>query len=172
MSLEANEKPCPECGAAMRIKHVGQDSFWACSAYPKCQHTQPLHDSQLEPQSLGVECPQCGGELLLKQGRYGFFVGCANFPDCHFVAEADSPEQTEVDCPECESGRLVERTSKYGKRFYACNQYPSCQFAVNYPPLAKVCPACDYPVMMKKQQQGRAQLVCARKSCGHKLEDV
>ncbi|MEO0533785.1 MAG: DUF2726 domain-containing protein [Cyanobacteria bacterium P01_A01_bin.123] len=45
--LAANEKICPQCGSPMvaRVAQRGSNagkSFWGCSAYPKCKHTEAV----------------------------------------------------------------------------------------------------------------------------------
>ena len=39
-SLFGGEKPCPKCGAAMRLKRGKYGMFLGCSAYPKCTYTE------------------------------------------------------------------------------------------------------------------------------------
>lgn len=170
---------CPECGEELLVKHKGANSFLACSGYPKCQFTQGLREqSEIEPENLGVDCPQCGEQLQLKSGRYGLFVGCSSYPHCDFVMEPDSDADSgsHVACPEClaegRDGVLVQKTSRNGRSFYACNHYPHCHYSVNLPPIASVCPTCDFPLLLKKKQRGMERHVCARKSCDYKSEPL
>jgi len=93
-------------------------------------------DNFIEPQSLGVPCPECGHDLQLKKGRYGLFVGCSAYPDCDYMTAADFDPGTGVACPQCNRGKLVQKTSRYGSSFYACDQYPETKFAVHLPPVA------------------------------------
>ena len=79
-------------------------------------------------------CPECGSQLLIRNGRFGEFIACSNFPKCHYTAKKEIPEPpvyTEVKCPNCEHGMIVERISKRGRskgqKFYACDQYPTCK---------------------------------------------
>ena len=80
------------------------------------------------------ECPECGSQLLIRNGRFGEFIACSNFPKCHYTAKKEIPEPpvyTEIKCPNCEKGMIVERISKRGRskgqKFYACDQYPTCK---------------------------------------------
>ncbi len=64
------------------------------------------------------------------------FVGCSNYPACHHIESINQPEpekqsQEHHACPECGKGHLVERKTRFGKTFYACDNYPKCKFAVN-----------------------------------------
>ena len=79
-------------------------------------------------------CPDCGNLLLIRNGRFGEFIACSNFPKCHYTAKKEIPEPpvyTDVKCPNCETGMIVERISKRGRskgqKFYACDQYPICK---------------------------------------------
>lgn len=79
-------------------------------------------------------CPECGNQLLIRNGRFGEFIACSNFPKCHYTAKKEIPEPpvyTDVKCPNCEHGMIVERISKRGRskgqKFYACDQYPTCK---------------------------------------------
>ncbi|RUO66394.1 putative DNA topoisomerase [Pseudidiomarina planktonica] len=128
------------------------------------------NDAFIEPQPLGVPCPQCGQELLLKKGRYGLFVGCGAYPDCEYMTSADFDPGTDVPCPECKNGTLVQKTSRFGNSFYACDAYPKCKFSVNLPPVAQACPSCDYAILLRKKSAAGERLVCARKECGYKSD--
>ncbi|RUO81045.1 hypothetical protein CWI84_02740 [Idiomarina tyrosinivorans] len=164
---------CPQCGRELVVKHVGQRSFLGCSGYPDCEYTQGLREqSEIEPQPLGVPCPDCGSELQIKSGRYGLFVGCSNYPNCTFVAEADDDAEQQIACPECHKGKLIGKTSRRGTRFFACDQYPQCQYSLNYPPVNQACPKCQWPVLVEKRRNGVRYLQCPQKSCGYKQESV
>ncbi len=58
----------------------------------------------------------------------------------HHIESINQPEpekqsQEHHACPECGKGHLVERKTRFGKTFYACDNYPKCKFAVNLPPV-------------------------------------
>ncbi len=79
-------------------------------------------------------CPECDSNLLIRNGKFGEFIACSNFPKCHYTAKKEAPEppvQTNIKCPNCEQGMIVERVSKRGRskgqKFYACDQYPQCK---------------------------------------------
>ncbi|RUO76392.1 type I DNA topoisomerase [Pseudidiomarina taiwanensis] len=121
-----------------------------------------------EPQSLGVPCPQCGKDLQLKKGRYGLFVGCSDYPRCDYMTAADFDPETQVTCPQCQQGKLVQKTSRYGHSFFACDHYPSCKFSVPLPPVAQSCPECQFPILLKKRTQRGERLVCSQEGCTYK----
>jgi len=64
----------------------------------------------------------------------------------------------------------VEKTSKKGKKFYACNQYPECRFATWDEPYDGVCPQCGTSVLTIKQPKkaNGPLVVCRKKGCGFK----
>ncbi|RUO42093.1 hypothetical protein CWE22_08090 [Pseudidiomarina aestuarii] len=125
-------------------------------------------DTHFEPQPLGVPCPRCQKELQLKKGRYGLFVGCSGYPNCDYMTAADFDPGTDVHCPVCEDGKLVQKTSRFGNSFYACDQYPLCKFSVNLPPVAQSCPDCGFALLLKKRTAAGERLVCASESCSYK----
>lgn len=127
-----------------------------------------MSDNFLEPQALGVPCPQCECELQLKKGRYGLFVGCSGYPECDYMTAADFDPGTNVACPTCQQGKLVQKTSRYGRSFYACDRYPDCSYSVQLPPVAQVCPQCEFPILLKRKTAAGERLICAQHSCDYK----
>jgi putative DNA topoisomerase len=164
---EHSTEPCPLCGSVLQIKTGKNGPFLGCSNYPTCNYLKALHPHEntvvkvLEDQL----CPECGSVLTVKNGRYGMFIGCSNYPDCHFIVHADEPEPSDLACPECKKGQLLERTSKYGKSFYGCSRYPDCKYLLNFKPVAGPCQFCAYPLLMEKPATGAVKLLCASKKC-------
>ncbi len=171
-ALEEAYGLCPECGGKLCIRHGKSGPFIGCSHYPECHYTKNLHEHETsEIKRLdGSACPLCASELAIKKGRFGLFIGCSNFPTCHYIGSLKSPQaDTHISCPECKSGHLVSRTSKFGKTFYACNGFPKCRYAVNSEPVNYQCPECFWPIMLKKKISGKDGLICPVKSCQHKF---
>lgn len=165
-ALDKQER-CPECGSALAFKSSKRGPFLACTAYPACNYSQALHHNDghiVKP--LGAPCPSCGGELVLRQGRYGMFIGCDQYPACQHIEKIDEPDHTRLTCPECKKGELVERKSRYGKRFFACDQYPKCTFAVNQTPVEGCCQTCGFTLLVEKKKAGEVLYQCAKKRCG------
>ena len=71
----------------------------------------------------------------------------------------------DVQCPQCQIGQLVERTSKYGKTFYGCNQYPKCDFVLNFKPVAGTCQSCGFNLLAEKPGANGVKLICASRKC-------
>lgn len=91
------------------------------------------------PELAGRDCPTCGKPLVIRYGRFGKFIGCSTFPACRYV----EPwlEKMGVLCPK-DGGDLVERKTRKGRTFYACSNYPTCDFTSWKKPLRTPCPAC------------------------------
>jgi ssDNA-binding Zn-finger/Zn-ribbon topoisomerase 1 len=92
-------------------------------------------------------CPKCGGPTIWNDGRHGIYFECEE-PDCQGKVDArrgrgqtrnrtarqragrrkTTSSETGRLCPEpgC-SGRLVERTGRFG-RFLGCTKYPGCRY--------------------------------------------
>ncbi|WP_194437290.1 DNA topoisomerase family protein [Vibrio fluminensis] len=172
---------CPKCQEQQRegelhLRHGKHGPFLGCSLYPECDYIKPLHQNDGHIiKELGVPCPQCGNEMVLRQGRYGMFIGCSHYPECHHIESLEHNEQPEqnaqITCPECSKGHLVERKTRFGKLFYACDNYPKCKFAVNQPPVAGKCQACGFPLLVEKKLASGNRLQCADRKCQHTQTD-
>lgn len=170
-ALENAYGRCSECDSPLVIKHSKTGPFIGCSAYPTCHFTKPLHEhtSSLVKVIEDSHCPLCQHPLAIKKGRYGLFIGCTDFPTCHHIESTSSSSETHVSCPSCHTGQLKSRTSKFGKPFFACDQFPRCRYLVNSEPVDQACPSCQWPIMVKRTVSGKAMLVCPQKQCQHKL---
>jgi DNA topoisomerase I len=67
------------------------------------------------------------GVMIIKLGRSGKFMSCRLFPDCTGARKLDGttlegPKETGELCPECKTGKLVEREGRFGK-FIACSNW-------------------------------------------------
>lgn len=94
---------CPTCrtGRLQRRTNVrNQGTFYGCSHYPYCEHTQSpcphcgigllaagtagTHRCRDCGQSVAA-CPMCDGWLKPRTGRFGPFLGCSNYPRCDYT---------------------------------------------------------------------------------------
>ncbi|MBM7456169.1 putative DNA topoisomerase [Oceanisphaera litoralis] len=159
--------PCPRCGGTLELCHGKHGAFVGCASYPACDYLRPLkvieHDQDVEKVLEGSQCPLCHYPLAIKKGRYGLFIGCTHYPACHHVADINDQGQADPSCPVCSTGRLVARTSRYGKRFYACNHYPACRYVMNERPVAESCPECGFGILAER----KGGLHCPNKGCGY-----
>ncbi|MCY4593865.1 MAG: topoisomerase DNA-binding C4 zinc finger domain-containing protein [Bryobacterales bacterium] len=103
--------PCPTCvrGHLVRRENAqNRGTFYGCSNWPYCEHTQPPCPScgkGLPVKSAGgfrcrdcgkaIEaCPDCGGWLRTRKGKYGRFLGCSNYPVCKYTRDPARRERS------------------------------------------------------------------------------
>lgn len=110
-----------------------------------------------DPESDEV-CELCGRRMVIKKGRYGKFLACPGFPEC----KNTKPflEKTGGLCPDC-GGDLIKRVSKKGRTFYACANYPDCEFVTWDLPVTQTCPVCGN-TMFQKGFGKRKRLYCVK----------
>jgi DNA topoisomerase I len=139
---EETSETCPECSHPLVIKLGRFGKFKACTNFPNCRHTEPIgKEKETQEQHSGEMCPKCGRPLVVKRGRYGPFLGCSGYPECKHIKPI--VKDTGVHCPACSKGKIVEKTSRRGKVFYACDQYPDCRQAYWSKPTGQKCPQCQ-----------------------------
>ncbi|TAL18048.1 type I DNA topoisomerase [bacterium] len=171
---EVTDIACDRCQNPMVIKWGKNGFFLACSNYPACKNAKGFTrkpDGTIEiseGENLGEPCPECGSNLLIRQGRRGRFIACTNYPTCRYTR----PVGTGVPCPGeegavCE-GELVEKQSKTGRVFYACNKWPGCKYALWDRPISRECPDCRSPFLVEKVTQRGTMIRCPKKGCGYK----
>lgn len=172
-ALEKEFEVCPDCGSELAVKHSKAGAFIGCVSYPNCTYSRPVvEQTAFEMQVLaGSQCPLCRSEMAVKQGRYGMFIGCTNFPECHHIEQQEHEVFDDILCPDCNKGNLVERQSRYGKTFYACDNYPKCKFAVNHSPIAGQCQKCGFALLLKRNMAAGEKHQCGNKKCGHFQRD-
>jgi DNA topoisomerase-1 len=161
---------CPDCNGALSMRLGKRGKFIGCNAYPECKYTRGLDGEETDNKDKELvkdrACPQCQAELLVRTGKFGKFIGCSAYPKCKFIESLDKPVETGVTCPECSTGQLIKRKSRFNSFFYSCSCYPDCKYALKYPPLDEKCPACSWPVLMHKSTQKYGdQKVCPQKEC-------
>ena len=103
------------------------------------------------PEETGEKCPECGNPLVIRKGKYGEFTACSNFPECKFIKKEEKKDIDICKCPNC-GGTIVERTTRKGKTFYGCNNYPKCKTAVWDKPTGDLCPECKSLLVEKNDK--------------------
>jgi DNA topoisomerase-1 len=162
---------CEKCGKPMIIKWGRNGQFLACSGYPDCKNTKPFIRTENGVESAPEEttdelCPKCNSPMMIKRGRFGKFLACSRYPECNHTQGMS----TGVTCP-ADSGKIVERRSRFGKMFYSCANYPACKFALWYKPIQRACPRCNAPFLIEKYSKKTGPyLACYKKECGYKEE--
>lgn len=112
---------------------------------------------KLTERESDVICEKCGARMVYKTGRFGEFLGCPNYPECRNTKPV--VKEIAVPCPKC-GGKIVERKSKKGRKFYGCASYPDCDFVSWDEPVAEKCPVCG-AFMVK----GRVAPRCSNEEC-------
>jgi DNA topoisomerase-1 len=169
VTQEMLDEKCPTCGKPLSKRLGRRGLFIGCTAYPDCDYTRNLgDDSESAPEIVeGRSCPECESPLLVRHGRYGKFIGCSSYPKCKFMEPLEKPEDTGVECPQCNKGSMLKRKSRRGKIFFSCSTYPDCDYAIWNKPLDEPCPTCAWPILTLKVTKRRgAEKVCPSKSCG------
>lgn len=81
-------------------------------------------NAEKEYVSAGMVCEKCGREMVIRYSRKGRFISCIGYPECTHAVSIT----TNVPCPECGKGELIERKNKKGQRFYGCSAFPECRY--------------------------------------------
>jgi putative DNA topoisomerase len=97
------------------------------------------------------------------------FIGCSDFPECDYIESNSNSEDTQLTCPMCKKGHITKRSNKFGKSFYACDNYPKCKYLLNLPPVDYPCPECHWPIMQQKKGSIEVELLCPQKKCQCKI---
>jgi DNA topoisomerase-1 len=176
--VEETEVPCEECGKRLVIKWGRNGEFLACPSYPDCKFTanfNRLDDGSIEieePEATDETCDKCGSPMQYKYGKYGKFLGCSSYPECKNVRSLNSPVPLGIACPDkplgCGEGGMVQKVSRRGKVFYACDRYPDCDFALWDRPVENECPECEAPFVVERTTK-RAGTVrrCPAEDCDY-----
>jgi DNA topoisomerase I len=171
VTQEAMDEKCPECGKQLSIRLGRNGRFIGCTDYPECGYTRNLNDDAVsaEPEVVeGRQCPKCDANLIIRSGRYGKFIGCSAYPACKHMEPLEKPKDTNVVCPECKKGSILERKSRKGKIFYSCSNYPKCKYALWNEPINEPCPNCNWPILTVKITKSRgAEKVCPQQDCSY-----
>ncbi len=107
-------------------------------------------------------CDKCGRRMVIKSGRFGKFLACPGYPDCKNTKPL--LDKTAGLCPKC-GGAIVAKKSKRGRKFFGCEQYPTCDFVTWNEPTAHVCPQCGKTLFRRKGRGGGT--VCLTEGCGY-----
>ncbi|HLC65621.1 MAG TPA: DNA topoisomerase I [Candidatus Nanoarchaeia archaeon] len=127
---------CPVCKQKdLQIRRGKFGFFAACSGYPECKTTFSLPSNALIKPAKSI-CETCGFPMVtaIKKAKKPQDF-CLN-PNCPSkliggeagkTAKAVAKGEIEKACPKCKEGKLVLRSSIYGK-FYGCSKYPKCRY--------------------------------------------
>ena len=136
------EKQLDEIGAGKRgwvdtIKDFYKDFD---KLYKKAEDSLEGKRVKVPDEETDVICDKCDRKMVVKSGRFGKFLACPGYPECKNTKPMPEDEVKQP-CPKC-GGKLVKKTSKKGKKFYGCSNYPECDFAAPGIPTGEKCPEC------------------------------
>lgn len=169
LTEEKTSEICDKCTKPMIIKFGRFGKFLACTGYPECKNTKPLPGDEKAAAFAAVEmteekCPNCGSPMARRMGRFGPFLGCSAYPKCKTIKSIEI--KTNLKCPKCKEGDIIEKHSKRGKTFFACNRYPACDYALWNKPTGELCPTCTQPLVFGK----KGTTACSNAECTFKGE--
>ena len=136
---------CPKCkiGHLQKIWAKGR-YFYGCDRYPECDYAGSIEALSFnkEEYAPGFDwdqpCPVCKSPMTLRHGRFGPFLGCQNYPKCKGIVNIPKKGEEVVsheDLPNCPAigcdGKIVERKSRFGKKFFSCSNFPDCDVIAN-----------------------------------------
>lgn len=135
---------CPTCGSKLQKVWFRNKYFFGCSRYPECTFSAPVEDVLFDKKLYADDfdwdqkCSLCKSPMKIRHGRFGAFLGCTNYPECKGIVnipkkgELFIPAEEMPSCPAigCD-GHMVARKSRFGKTFYSCSTFPSCDVIVN-----------------------------------------
>lgn len=150
---ETSDVLCDKCGVNMIIKTGKFGKFLACPNYPKCSNIKPIDEEQSD-----IKCENCNSLMTIKKGKYGKYLYCNECKTSKSIVEKAGV------CPDC--GQPTQKmTSKNGKLFYGCSNYPECRFMSWDMPTGQKCPQCESFLVSSKDGK---TIKCSNKDCDYK----
>ena len=108
-------------------------------------------------------CEVCGKPMVIKIGRFGKFLACTGFPECTNTKRI--VKDTGGVCPVC-GKKILQKKSKKGKKYYGCEDNPTCPFMTWDTPVSDKCPKCnDGTTLFKKG----GKMYCLKEGCGYEV---
>ena len=120
---------------------------------------------KIPDEATDVVCDVCGKPMVIKIGKYGKFLACTGFPECKNTKRI--VQETPGKCPICGKKIIQKKTTK-GKKYFGCEDNPSCKFMTWDTPTAEVCPTCGSTLFNKGGAHGK--LVCHKEGCDYERD--
>ncbi len=108
-----------------------------------------------------IDCELCGKKMVVKMGRFGKFLACSGYPECKNTKRI--VVETKGICPLC-GGKILEKKSKKGKKYFGCEHNPKCGFMTWDEPTGEKCPNCGASLLKKYGKAGK--IYCSKEGCG------
>lgn len=123
------------------------------------QAEKDLEKIQIADEVTDVICEECGRNMVIKYGPHGKFLACPGFPECRNTKPY--LEKANVKCPKCGKEIVIKKTKK-GRRYFGCEDNPTCDFMSWQKPSKEKCPKCGGYMLEKGNK-----IVCANEQCGY-----
>lgn len=117
-----------------------------------------LESVKIEDEVTDVICEECGRNMVVKYGPHGKFLACPGFPECRNTKPY--LEKIGVPCPVCGKDVVIRKTKK-GRKYYGCEDNPTCEFMSWQKPVTEKCPECGSYMVVKGNK-----IVCSDEKCG------
>ncbi len=117
---------------------------------------------KIEDEVTDVICEECGRNMVIKYGPHGRFLACPGFPECRNTKPY--LEKIGVPCPICGKDIVLRKTKK-GRKYYGCEDNPTCEFMSWQKPSEEKCPKCGSYMVEKGNK-----LLCSSEECGYKAD--
>jgi DNA topoisomerase-1 len=158
---------CPECGASLVAREVGDSRFVGCQSYPDCEYTLSLPNKG-RPHAMDEVCDEHGlHRVKMLAGSHTFVFGC---PQCQQETADETADRVIGDCPECgdvDDGKLAIKRVRSGSRLVGCDRYPDCEYSLPLPRKGEIevtddeCDEHDLPALhIDKEEGGIWKLGC------------
>ena len=121
-----------------------------------------LENVKIEDEVTDVECEECGRKMVIKYGPHGKFLACPGFPECRNTKPYY--EKIGVACPDCGKDIVLRKTKK-GRKYYGCEDNPTCEFMTWQKPAVTPCPKCGGITVEKGNK-----LACIKEDCAHVMD--
>ncbi len=118
-----------------------------------------LEKVKIEDEVTDVLCDVCGRNMVVKYGPHGKFLACPGFPECRCTKPL--LEKIGIACPKCGKDIVLRKTKK-GRKYFGCEDNPSCDFMSWSKPVEKRCPDCGSYMVEKG-----SKIACAEETCGY-----
>lgn len=141
---------CAKCNTGLkRITSKNKNKYWVhvvkkdnCQFIYEDNRGKPGKEIDLTPIDQGNEeylCSSCNSKLIRRNGEYGYYWSCSNYKVCKSKSLPDDNgkpgvrkeriiEKTNYKCPSCDVGYLRSLPTKKGGIFWACNNFPKCDY--------------------------------------------
>ncbi|MFA5658820.1 MAG: topoisomerase DNA-binding C4 zinc finger domain-containing protein, partial [Oscillospiraceae bacterium] len=116
---------------------------------------------KIPDEETDIICEECGRKMVIKIGRFGKFLACPGFPECKNTKRI--VQETGGSCPFC-GKKVLQKKSKKGKKYFGCEDNPTCSFMTWDTPVSEKCPRCGSTLFQKGGKNGK--LICHKPDCG------